>query len=189
MKITTKHLAIFATIMGLVVITCIFMIISGTVTLSISSFAVDSRDRLYIGTENKINIYQDGEIIHTIESPTSRSYVFTIEKDEIVLATPSTVYRMNLEGDIAGEQEDPSAGEYNRLQWKKAFVSRSGDSYKKVGFLLTRIIKNDNQVVYQVSTLSVVVKLILAICFIALFSTPVYLYKKQEKGDVTQTYY
>ncbi|MBR6825249.1 MAG: hypothetical protein IKM59_01745 [Oscillospiraceae bacterium] len=181
MKITTKHLAIFATIMGLVVITCIFMIISGTVTLSISGFAVDSRDRLYIGTEKEINIYQNGEIIHTIEPPTSRSYVFTIEKDEIILATPSTVYRMNLEGDIAGEQEDPSAGEYNRLQWKKAFVSRSGDSYKKVGFLLTRIIKNDHQVVYQVSTLSVVVKLILAICFIALFSTPVYLYKNKKK--------
>ena len=160
------------------------MLLSGIVSLSISGFAVDNADRLYVGTQRNICIYQNGKIINTVKIPTSRSYVFTIDGNDILLATPHSVFRMTLDGIIKEETEDPSANVYNRLQRKREFVSEKGDIYKKSGLLLQpRIIKNGNEIVYQLSTLSVVVKLLLAICFISLFGFPVYLCKRTRNKD------
>ncbi len=146
--------------------------------MSISGFAVDSADQLYVGTQKNIVVYQNGKMVDTVEIPTSRSYAFTIDGNDILLATPHSVFRMTLDGVIKEETEDPSANTYSRLQRKREFFSEKGDVYKKSGLLQPRIIKNGNEAVYRSSTLSVVVKLLLVICFISLFSFPVYLYKK-----------
>ena len=98
--------------------------ITGTVQLSISSFAVDSKDRLYVGTTKEISIYEHGEMVGSINPKTSRTYRFTItEEDTILLSTSDKIYIMDLEGNVLETKEDLGADVYNQLSYKKKTFS------------------------------------------------------------------
>lgn len=191
MKKIYLQLFCFSIIGFLLVAGCLFCVISGVVTLSIDCFAVDSSDRLYVGTQNEIRVYEDGVLTHTIDPKTSSGYMFTIKDDQIVLAQPSKIYTMNLQGDVLNTQEDKSANMYNQIQYKKrAFVSSNGDEYRIVDLIgRTRIVKNKETTVYQISIFSVVVRYLIVVAVISIFSFPFLIVprymklKAQKKGD------
>ena len=164
-------LAVVSIFLFCAIIPCLFLVITGTVQLSISSFAVDSKDRLYIGTIKGINIYDNCEFVGSINPKTSRTYRFTItEDDKIVLSTSDKIYLMDLEGNVLETKDDLGADVYNQLSYKKrTFTSPNGDVYKLHSFGRTKITKNDNEVVFQISRLSTATKYILLIAFIMLF--------------------
>ncbi len=171
-KKITQRLLLFCVIVGSVVLTCLFLLISGTANPSISSFAVDSHDRLYVGKQSKIDVYKNGLYQYSINPRTSRAYVFTInENDNIILSTASKIYVLSLEGDEISSSEDPGANMYNQIQYQKSkFISQNADVYKLVGVLgWTRIIKNETTVVYQIDILSFTVKVLLIVSFLTLF--------------------
>lgn len=158
---------------------------TGTVTLFLSGFAVDSADRLYIGTANAIQVYEDGTLINQIDPQTDRSYVFTIDQDgDLLLSTSTEVYRMDLSGKVLEQREDRGAHVYNQIQARRStFLSSRGDVYKMKNVLgRTKITKNDSQTVYQISVLSIIVKVLIAICVILLFLFPVWLIQKRKNG-------
>ncbi len=189
MKKVYLQLFCFSSIVFLLVAGCLICVVSGIVTLSIECFAVDSLDRLYVGTQNEIRIYEDGVLTHTIDPKTSSGYMFTIKDDQIVLATPSRIYTMNLQGDILDAQEDKSSNMYNQIQYKKrVFTSSNGDEYQiKDQIGRTRIVKNGEETVYQISVFSVVVKYLIVIAVLSIFLFPFWIvpkYKKlKEQGD------
>ena len=176
MKIRSlRYLATFSVLFFCIIVTCLTLILSGAVNLSIHSFAVDTNHRLYVGTENKILVYQNGELVNTINPQTSKGYMFTICEDEtIMLATTAKVYIMDLKGDIVREYED-SANMYNKLKSKRnSFTASNGDEYRKVGVLgRTRIIKNNQNTVYRISLLSVIVKFFIIFAAISILVFPV----------------
>ena len=186
MKAMQRHLAIFAIPMACVVGLCLLLLITGAVTPFISGFAVDKNDRIYVGEETEICVYENNVLIRTINPQTSRAYAFTIADDRILLSTASTFYTMDLDGNILDTQEDPGAHMYNQLQYnKRKYISHSGDTYKlKSQMGWTRIVKNDTQTVYQISPLSFVVKILLALSVLAMFIFPLWMLKRHPKPSL-----
>lgn len=164
-------LAVVSIFLFCAIFPCLFLVITGTVQLSISSFAVDSKDRLYIGTSKGINIYDNGVFVGSIKPKTSRTYLFTItEDDKIVLSTSDKIYLMDLDGNVLETKNDLGADVYNQLSYqKRTYTSQNGDVYKLQNFWRSKITKNDNEVVFQINSLSTATKYTLIIAFIMLF--------------------
>ena len=141
------------------------LLLSGSITMSLSGFAVDKDDNVYIGTERAINVYRDGTLLREINPRTSRAYQFTINADnQILLATSTNVYLMDILGTVVEEPNISALDTYSSLSWKKSFVSASGDIYQlKHPLGWTRIVKNGTETVYKVSLLSYVMKILLIV--------------------------
>lgn len=185
MEKKTKFLAFVAIPLSCIVLICLFLILTGHATLGIPCFAVDSDDRIYVGTQNDILVFDDGVLVNTINPRTSRAYMFTINEDgNILLSTASKEYLMDLEGNIIHEQDDPGAHTYNQIQYnKQKFTSINGDTYELAAVLgRTSIVKNNTEKVYQISLLSFVVKLCLIICVAILFISPLWLLLDKRTG-------
>lgn len=166
-----NKLMIVCPIFGFIMLFCVFSIISGKANLGISSFAVDSLDRVYIGTSQQIEVYEGGILKYTINPQTSKSYVFTIlDDDTILLSTATTVYSMDLSGNILDSWEDRATETYHRISKNKnKFMLENGDEYKLKGWAgWTRIVKNGETVVYRITVFSFAVKLILYITVISM---------------------
>ena len=181
----TLSLAVVSILLFCAIFPCLLLVITGTVQLSISSFAVDSKDRLYVGTTKEISIYEHGEMVGSINPKTSRTYRFTItEEDTILLSTSDKIYIMDLEGNVLETKEDLGADVYNQLSYKKKkFTSPNGDVYKLHNLGRSKITKNDTEVVFQMSGLSATIKYILFAAFIMLFLYLVAMLTRRSKAS------
>lgn len=179
-KIQLKALAVFAIPHSLVLIFCLIMIFTGLASPFINSFAFDEEGKLYVGEGRTIRVFQDGIQVDVLDM-TSDSYVFTINSDnELIVAYPSTVFCMDLAGNVLGEQEDPFAEMYQKINRDGGLVTtNAGDEYRKISeFGWSRIIKNGTEEVYRLSILSFIVKLLIALCGVSLFVNGAWLIKR-----------
>ena len=165
-----RRLAFFALPLSWVIGLCLLLIVTGTATPFISGFAVDKNDQIYVGEQTEICVYKNNFLIRTINPQTSRSYVFTIIDDHILLSTSTMVYTMNLDGNIIDEREDLGADMYNQIQYRKRkYISHNDDEYKLVSQMgWTRIVKNGTETVYRISFLSFLVKVLVVVCVFAM---------------------
>lgn len=173
-KKVIKILAIFMPVWAGIILFCLCMTTFGGASPSIVGFAVDSQNRIYVGESNGIEVHENQLHVLTINPQTSRSYVFTIlEDDTILLSTPTKVYHMDLTGEIMDTWEDNGADTFNQIQYQKhRFTSANGDEYKVKGLLgRTRIVKNETEVVYRISLLSFIVKILEPLAAIGLCIT------------------
>lgn len=167
-----RMLAIFSAILSCIVLCCLILLFSGVVNISVSGFAVDSSNRLYVGTAKQIHVYEGSRMVNSISPHTSRAYAFTIIEDEnILLSTSTTVYVMDLNGNILSTADDHGADVYNQISYhKRKFVSANGDVYRLTNILgRTQILKNDSELVFQIDVLSYIVKLLLICSFVSVF--------------------
>lgn len=179
-----KLLIIYIAIIGPIFIGCLSMIVSGLVTLSLSGFAIDSSGRLYLGKDAAIEVYEGSTLKYKISPMTSRGYIFTIQSnDTILLSTASTVYTMNLNGEVLTQIEDIGTKTFNKLQksWK-TFTSSNGDEYIiQSNWGRTEIVsnnKNSSIILYKVPLLDYAVKLLSIFVFTSMFvCIPIIIYK------------
>ena len=152
-------------------VACRIAIACDIVTTNISSFAVDSTGKLYIQHEDdraNILVYENGVHIYTIDLRKSlseatdkvglRGAFFTIQKDTILVDTSVHICTLDLQGNLIDCSRDRTIiqGGLNR---EKRFLASNGDIYQKKYILgRTAIIKNDVDIVYQISILSMFVK-------------------------------
>ena len=101
----------------------------GVVSLSFHGFAVDSCDRLYIGSDGEIRVFVDGILKKTIKKYTYRGYLFTIQNDIIIVSDSITVYEMDLQGNLLRQFDDEGSTVYRHLQHQKKFISLNGGEY------------------------------------------------------------
>jgi hypothetical protein len=180
-----KYFIISSVSISCIIVLCLALIIAGAATPFISSFAVDKSNRLYVGTQNEIRVYADSLLVDTISPKTSKSYAFTINKDQtITLAASTNVYTMDLKGNVLQSQTDPGANMYNQIQYRKRkFISHNGDEYRLVSALgWTRIVKNGEETVYRISPLSFATKILLAVCIAAAPIFPLWVMIQKAKG-------
>ena len=171
MKDQLKNLAVFAIPHSIVMIFCLIMVFSGLASPFINSFAVDNAGLLYVGEGKMIRIYHNGVQVDALDMTTD-TYVFTINSsNELIVAYPSTVYRMDRAGNVLEKQDDPISETYQQIRNAgKTVTTVSGDEYRKISeFGWSRIIKNGTDEVYRLSVLSFVVKLLLVLCGASLF--------------------
>ena len=156
-------------ILLLIIVFPVFMVsilltITGAITTSYSGFAVDSYERIYVGTESEIEVYDKGLLLKTISPKTSRGYAFTIQEDNtILLSTSTTVYVMDLDGNVINEYDDVGTKTFNMLQReKKTYVAENGSTYylkNKMGRI--EIVNDNNDVLYKMPILDYIIKLLL----------------------------
>lgn len=153
-----------------IVAICFNLIISGKVALFYSGFAIDSSDVLYVGTDAKIQKFYDGELIGTISPKTTRGYAFTIQKnDTILLSTASSVYIMDLSGNVIDKHEDIDTKIFNELQKSKnTFTSQSNREYVMKSQLGRTTIYSEKDIIYQMPMMDYIIKILF---FAAIIST------------------
>ena len=160
----------------------IMLIVSGAATPFVSCFAVDASDRIYVGTDGCIRVYEEGEMVNSFSAQTSKEYMFTInEHQEIMLASSTTIYHMDLDGTVLQTKEEPGSDLFYQSQCiRKTFTSANGDEYQLRGQLgWTRIVKNQTETVYQISGLSYGVKWMIGLSFILMLTATVFLFRQE----------
>jgi hypothetical protein len=182
----TRYTASVASIFFFVIFPCLLLILTGVATPFIDCFSVDHLDRLYIGAESEIRVYEDGKQIKSIGPQTSKSYMFTIQEDNtILLSTATEVYTMDLDGNILSVREDPGADMFNQLQYRKRiFVSKNKDTYRlKNYFTWTSIEKNGAEVVYKISGVSFAVKVVIVSSIMLIIALTIRIAVKSEPDE------
>lgn len=151
-------------VLGVIVFICFFLMFSGQVSLSNNGFAVDSEGQLYVGQQNEIIVLKDGECVNAINPRTSRSYAFTITDEQaILLSTSSTVYTMDLSGNVLTEQPDEGTKVYNQLQHKKSFTDVHGAKYTMRSPWGRTSVYKDGVRIYEIPTLDYIVRILLIV--------------------------
>lgn len=151
----------------------VVLIITGVVPLSLKGFSVDKNDRLYIGTEKGIAVYQGDVQVDSISLPTSRAYAFTMQRnDTILLSTATEVYILDLSGNVLNHRADAGSETFYKLRAnRRDYKSWKGDHYHMNGsFGYTRIYKNNVELVYKSSPLSCIVVVFLIFGGVAMSS-------------------
>lgn len=166
-----KQLIIYVLIAGTAMFICLTLILTGKVTLDYSGFAFDSQGNFYLGKDSKIEVYHDEALVRTINAKTSRGYAFTVQNDTIILSTGTTVYTMDLQGNVTDEKEDPDTRTFNALQkQKKVFTSDDGHTYtQKKLFGRISIVSDDGDTVFRMPVSDFVIKSVLTATVISLF--------------------
>ena len=162
------------------------LIVTGTMPITILCFSVDSAERLYIGFAEEICVYEDAVKIHSFSSPTSRAYVFTITEDgEILLATTTCVYQLDLQGNVKDMTQNPSGEVYRTLKHQASrFTTEEGDTYRIQSSLWwPRIIKNNTEVVYRISSVAFAAKMVAFLGFVSWPFAVIRMYKTSKTGD------
>lgn len=189
-----KLLFIYIFIAFTAFISCFIINTYHPVTLSYRGFAMDSTGILYVGKDASIEKIKDGKVIETLSPQTSRGYAFTIKKDDtILLSTASTVYTLDLSGNIISETEDEGTLTFNKLQiTKKFFASSDGKIYVvKSPFGRTTVRSSKGETIYQMPILDYIVKLILIGFFLSTcICVPIIIYKwkfaEPKSEDISQ---
>ena len=147
-------LIIYVNLLGALMAFSLFSVATGKADIVISG-------RVYVGCDKGIEIYDQSELVRKMSIPTSRGYKFTIVNDRIILSDGDYIYTINSNGEILGTQTDSYE---NHVRSGNTFKAVNGDIYRVKSFLFrTKIIKNDNTVVYRISDRDLAAKLALEI--------------------------
>ena len=180
-----KQLALFSVFHSCVILFCLLMIFLGLASPFINGFAVDAQENLYIGEGKTIRIYHDRALVGKIILK-GTTYAFVVDStNELIVAYPAAVHRMDAKGNILEIWEDPVAETFQKFRNAgKLATTPVGDEYRMIGKLgWTRIVKNGTTEVYRISGLSFVVKLLLLTCSVSLFFNGLWLiYRIRKKA-------
>ena len=174
-------------IWGLMLLIWLVLTATGAISPYVSCFAVDSRDRLYVGKHNRIDVYEDGILVDSIITKTSQGYLFTIaygeSGDYLCLASSTHVNYMDLSGKKLDSFEDPGGDVYRQMKrTRREFLSRQSDTYRLHDILGWHYIeKNDAEIVYRISLFSFLAKYALYLAFVFLGGYCVWLQYTRKK--------
>lgn len=136
------------------------MFVTGNVAVNYMGFALDSSERLYVGRNTGIDVYENGTKIKAISPPSSRHYAFTVKDDRIVSAVNNTVYILSLDGEEIESYTDNYEALHDMEKNGKIFILPSGSEYvSKNLFGFYKIMRDDGVCVYSMPLLDYIVNL------------------------------
>ena len=153
MKKYIKKLVLFGMITMPICGVFAICVVTGVIVVSYNGFAVDNDGMLYVGKNRKIDVYDNSEFVKTVYC-TTRGYHFTIQDENLYIATGGQVKIMDLYGRIIETIEDSTYGEEHRLA-KERFLYVTDDARyvatNTFGFYKITKCSNDggSEVVYQ----------------------------------------
>lgn len=138
-------------------------------SLSFHGFALDSRNLLYIGKDNAIEVYNGKEKVFDINPQSSRAYAFTISNDVIILSTSDFVYKIDLDGNVIEKDEDVNSKTYTDTEKaKKHFVTDNNEYFLKSNFGRYKITDKNNTVLFEMPAAAYAFKLLFIVSLIIL---------------------
>lgn len=140
-------------------------VLRGSIALSYSSMAVDAEGRLYLGRGDRIEIYEAGTRTASIAPKAGKSYLFTLQGEELVLSTGKTVITLDLQGNGIDQQPDENGTVYQQLKAQKGtFTAADGTVYTlRHEMLATEVTAQDGTVLYAEPGWANVLKPLLAL--------------------------
>lgn len=152
-------------------LTCMVIAMTRKGDPSIGEFAVDSSGRVYIYYDMRqdIHVYQNGQFLYDygemndMASRTKRGIRFVITEDDEFWMLENDFYALDLDGNLIETasysqafQKSSYIGNHNGI-----YTDAQGNVYKMKGQFLgwTRVVKNDAEVVFQISGLAFFAKL------------------------------
>lgn len=149
-KINNNKMILIAILDVIIFLLCfILTLVSIIKNDKIIGFAIDSENRIYIGKNSIIEVYNEGVIENVIHSVTSRGYTFTIKDEKIVIFTGTKLYYLDLNGNVI-DSEDFTGIEPKELRGGKTFEDSKGNYYElKKSFGRSQIIENDSKIIFQ----------------------------------------
>ena len=140
-------------------------VLRGTIALYFSSMAVDAEGRLYLGRGDRIEIYEAGTRSASIAPKAGKSYLFTLQGEELVLSTGKTVITLDLQGNGIDQQPDENGTVYQQLKAQKGtFTAADGTVYTlRHEMLATEVTAQDGTVLYAEPGWANVLKPLLAL--------------------------
>ena len=174
---------------------CFYCIGTNKVVLSIDSFAVDENDRVYVGMSDKIYLFENNKQIAVFDSPYSAtSSYLKVTADSLILVSGVQIHTMDLDGNVQSVEDDYELANNIKSEVGRAsrYFSATGDKYQKKGRLgRLKIVKNNSETVYQISTLSVVVRYAITITYVGFAAFILYFlltrvpeYAEAHKGEL-----
>ena len=163
-----KRRRIIAIVWAVVIVLGLSMIItanclqgSGQGYQSMGSFAVDSAGRLYVGFDEDILVYEDGEFLYEftglpeLKNITPANLLFTIEDDLLLLSTGTQTHTVDLQGSILSTADEGS----DKVVPDDVFTAANGDVYVRENILgRSEIIKNGSERVFQMPMMTFVIR-------------------------------
>lgn len=146
-------------------------------------FAVDSSEKIYIGKNSAIEVYENGTQIKTINSMSSRYYTFAIENDNMLMATAEKLYILDLEGNIISEKDVNTSQTMRALESVTDYeVNGNVYSFDKSFGRVT--ISVNNRIMYQTPLWEQLLKISLVCIYILFFIfTSTFVVWKRKLGD------
>ena len=172
-------------IMCPIVISVLVSFISGSAISEYMGFAVDSSERLYVGTNAGIEVYENGVKVKTIDPPSSRSYAFTIEDEKIISSVGDTVCVFSLDGELLEKHQDNYDNFHEMKSNSTKFVSPSSKEYRSKNILGYYKIMQGDKCVYAMPFFSYIINVLFVVCIICILSFVIVMvikmYKRQKE--------
>ena len=184
---TKRRVMILGILVASVIWLCFVLHISGAVISSVYDFSVDNNGLIYVGTNNGIYVYQDGQHINTLSPRTSRNYHFIITDQNTILIAQSR--EKTIELDLYGQllQEKDGFCKEVGAQRHNTIVANN-DTYEMSSILgFSKIVKNGTETVWEIDLFSFLISIlrVMGILSLIVFCAWVtFLFKKQGRtGD------
>ena len=115
---------------GLILVMLFFVLIGlFNASLEFCGYGVDSAGNLYIGRLHQVEVYQKGVRVNTLEIPVSRGWCMTVSNDEIIVANMSSIFVLDLAGNVVREEEDRHGKIFYSIKDTKQVLGADGSQY------------------------------------------------------------
>ena len=154
---------LFVFIDGSIILTALMMNFGGYASAEFHGFTVDGDGRIYVGKDEKIEVFQNGGLVNKLKDHAYKNYVFTMQDDGTLLITNSDkLYITDLEGNTLSEYEDTFSHTYNALNRAKyKFASADGKEYSvKNRYLRYKIVDGSGNVLYKMPVPDLIFKIL-----------------------------
>lgn len=131
----------------------------------IEAFALDSSGRIFIGQKptvgSQIQVFNETQFLYSFKNVTERGYKMTIQNDELLIYTGSSLYHLDLNGNVL-EKENRHPITKN---WGRTFLDSEGNTYYLKTFGRDKIIRNNQEIIFQQSKHDWIISLFFIISF------------------------
>lgn len=155
--IKNRKSIIVGSIIVIINLLCFVLQIFNVTDSTVYDFSVDIHERIYVGTNKGIHVYDDGERIKTINPCTSRNYRFIITDNNTILIASSytKTFELDLDGNLLTQKDEHceavGANSHN-------IITVNRNTYEMSSLLgWTQIIQNGKVIVYQTDAFSYLV--------------------------------
>ena len=144
----------------LVFIICAF---TGAINTLYRGFTVDGDGLVYVGKEDKIDVYDNGEFVRTFHDRPGGYYAFTIQDGLFYIANGYSVLEMDLAGNIVEEKDSDNTRELSRLRnHRNAVVTEDATYIANEFFAYYKITKyetnGEKEVVFQSPIIDIILE-------------------------------
>lgn len=166
-----KPMLLLLILSSVAVAVCVFFQCSGKISTGFHGFGVDSKENIYVGKDQKIDVYYDQQLLYSF-SFNARAYKLAIQDDLVLLAAPEQTTYMDLYGNQLKAIVDNGTLYRSMPQHPKEFVSSTGKHYLlKNGLIKSTILcEEDGTVLYTTPLPEQIMQIVFPISIIVFIS-------------------